>query len=257
MDRPGKIRTNLSKPALNDQIHSERTSAVDRYRDFFVGAAGWAELVRYELITSVCAGMPGAVGFLLRKMLYPRLFMKAGRDVLWGRHIALRHPGRIRIGAGTAVDDYCMLDARGAGPEGVTLEDHVLVSRNCVIQGKQGPVHIGARTNFGCNCVVTSVGGVRIGAEVLLAANCYIGGGRYHSDHAEVSIMNQGLYSLGEVVIGDGVWLGSGATVLDGVRIGSRTVVGAGAVVIHDLPENVIAGGTPAKVLRVRGAPRS
>jgi acetyltransferase-like isoleucine patch superfamily enzyme len=196
--------------------------------------------------------MPGALGFLLRKMLYPRMFMRTGRDVLWGRHIALRHPGRIRIGNGTAIDDYCMLDARGAGPRGVTLEDQVLVSRNCVIQGKQGPVYIGARTNFGCNCVVTSVGGVRIGAEVLLAANCYIGGGRYHSDQTQVSIMNQGIYSLGEVVIGDGVWLGSGATVLDGVRIGSRTVVGAGAVVVHDLPENVIAGGTPARILRTR-----
>jgi hypothetical protein len=135
MDRLVKTRTNISKPALTEQIHSARLSAVDRYRDFFVGAAGWAQLIRYELITSVCGGMPGALGFLLRKMLYPRLFMKTGCDVLWGRHIALRHPGRIRIGSGTAIDDYCMLDARGAGPQGVILEDHVLVSRNCVIQG--------------------------------------------------------------------------------------------------------------------------
>jgi maltose O-acetyltransferase len=55
------------------------------------------------------------------------------------------------------------------------------------------------------------------------------------------------------IVIGDNVWLGSGAIVLAGVTIGANTVVGAGAVVTRDLPANVVAVGNPARVIRKIG----
>jgi maltose O-acetyltransferase len=52
------------------------------------------------------------------------------------------------------------------------------------------------------------------------------------------------------IVIGDNVWLGGGVIVLPGVTIGQNTVVGAGAVVIHDLPPDVVAVGNPARIVR-------
>jgi maltose O-acetyltransferase len=52
------------------------------------------------------------------------------------------------------------------------------------------------------------------------------------------------------ITIGDNTWLGGNVTVLPGVTIGSNSVVGAGAVVTKDVPDNVIVVGTPAKVLR-------
>ena len=55
-------------------------------------------------------------------------------------------------------------------------------------------------------------------------------------------------------MLGDNVWLGTGAKVLDGIRIGSHAVVGANAVVTADLPEGAIAAGVPARVLRLRGS---
>ena len=51
-------------------------------------------------------------------------------------------------------------------------------------------------------------------------------------------------------VIGDNVWLGGGVTVLPGVTVGENTVVGAGAVVIHDLPPDVVAVGNPARIVK-------
>ena len=54
------------------------------------------------------------------------------------------------------------------------------------------------------------------------------------------------------IVLGDNVWLGTGAKVLDGVRIGSDVVVGANAVVNADLPDGAVAAGVPARVLRLR-----
>jgi maltose O-acetyltransferase len=52
------------------------------------------------------------------------------------------------------------------------------------------------------------------------------------------------------IAIGDNVWLGGGVIVCPGVTIGENTVVGAGAVVVRDLPANVVAVGNPARVIR-------
>ena len=54
----------------------------------------------------------------------------------------------------------------------------------------------------------------------------------------------------GSVVLEDNVWLGEGVRVLKGVTIGENTVVGAGSVVTHSLPANVIAAGNPARVIK-------
>jgi maltose O-acetyltransferase len=55
------------------------------------------------------------------------------------------------------------------------------------------------------------------------------------------------------VEIGSDVWIGGGAIILPGVRIGSRTVVGAGSVVTRDIPEGVLAAGNPCRVIREIG----
>jgi maltose O-acetyltransferase len=55
------------------------------------------------------------------------------------------------------------------------------------------------------------------------------------------------------IVIGSDVWVGSGALILPGVTVGSRTVIGAGSVVTRDLPDDVLAVGNPCRVLRSIG----
>jgi maltose O-acetyltransferase len=52
------------------------------------------------------------------------------------------------------------------------------------------------------------------------------------------------------VEIGDDVWVGGGAIILPGVRIGSRAVIGAGSVVTRDVPEQTFAAGNPCRVIR-------
>lgn len=61
--------------------------------------------------------------------------------------------------------------------------------------------------------------------------------------------------SKGDIVVEDDVWIGYGATVLSGVRIGQGAAVAAGAVVTQDVPPYAIVGGIPAKVIRYRFAP--
>jgi len=242
----------IDKPDLHRLLHDTGKSSLARYRDKAWGDVGWSRMLVGELITGMLSGLPGGVGYFCRQRFYRRLFRRMGNGVIFGRSIVLRHPGRISIGDETAIDDGTLIDAAGAGEEGITIGNRVIVSRNCVIQGKTGPVVIGDDSDIGVNTVLTSVSGIDVGDHVLMAANVYIGGGRYHIEDRHVPILQQGVYSRGPIRIGSGSWIGAGAIVLDGVRIGNGCVIGAGAVVTQDIPDFWIAAGTPAKPFRHR-----
>ena len=100
--------------------------------------------------------------------------------------------------------------------------------------------------------VFASVSGITIGASTIVAGNCYIGGGRYHHDRFDLPIMDQGAYSRGEIVVGENSWIGAGAIILDGVKLGKGVIVGAGAVVTKNAPDYAVLVGSPARILRIR-----
>lgn len=242
----------IEKTPLSEQLNQANASLLQRYQYKVLGHDRLLPFLQYELATILFGNLSGSVGYVLRKSSYKKLFKSVGAGMIVGKGIAMRHPGNIVLGDRVAIDDYVLLDASGAGSEGITIGNDVIISRNCVIQGKTGPVAIGDRTDLGCNAILSSGMGIYIGSSVLIAGNCYIGGGRYISDRLDIPMMEQGLYSKGPVVIGDDVWLGAGAIVLDGVKVGKGCIVGAGAVVTKDLPDYAIATGVPAKVLKLR-----
>ena len=243
----------ISKIPLTKQLNQADSSLLKNYQAKVLGNNKFLSLVEYELITLLFGHLAGGLGYLLRKRFYHLLFKNVGSGVIFGKGIVLRHSQKITLKDRVAVDDYVLLDANGAGAEGITIEEDVIVSRNCVIQGKTGSMVVGKQTIIGCNTIISSTTGISIGNSVLIAGNCYIGGGRYISDRLDIPMMEQGVYSKGPVVIGDDVWLGAGAIVLDGVRIGKGCIVGAGAVVTKDLPDYAVAVGVPAKVTKMRG----
>ena len=242
----------IPKVSLSEQLNQEESSLLRRYQAKVLGNESFFSLVQYELANLLLSNLSGGLGYLLRKKFYRHFFGSLGAGTILGKGIVLRHPQRITLGQGVAIDDYVLLDASGAGQEGIRLEDRVIVSRNCVIQGKTGPVIIGGETDIGCHAILSSSAGIFIGKSVLIAGNCYLGGGRYVSERLDIPMMEQGVYSKGPVVIGDGTWLGAGAIVLDGVEIGQGCIVGAGAVVTKNLPDYAVAVGVPAKVMKIR-----
>ncbi len=72
----------------------------------------------------------------------------------------------------------------------------------------------------------------------------------------ERPIREQGIYKR-DVRVGHNVWIGYGACILRGVSVGENSVVGTSAVVTKDVPANAIVGGVPARVIRMREAPRA
>jgi acetyltransferase-like isoleucine patch superfamily enzyme len=242
------------RTATMDHLSEGGRSALEKYADFFVGESSLAALLKYELFTVIGSSLPGALGYLARKVLYKSLIGECGPGVQFGRNVTLRHPTKMRIGQGTAVDDDCLLDARGTTAGRFVIGARVLIARACLIQSKSdaGTVEIGDECSIGGQSTLTSSGGVRLGRHVLVAGQCYIGGGRYRTEDRSVPMIKQGMYSRGPVVIGDDVWLGAGARVLDGVEVGSGAVIGAGSVVTKSVPSAAIAVGIPARVVGSR-----
>lgn len=241
--------TELDKTPAADVVAAARTSAVRSYQNFFVGRTGRLTLVNYELAAMLAAPMPGALGYVLRAWWFRRLGGRIGRGVQWGRNISLRHPHKMRIGDNTAIDDHCLLDARGAPEGGFTIGSRVVVARSVVLQAKTGFLCVGNGCSIGGQCLLTSAGGIEIGDEVAIGGQCYLGGARYHTHEPDVPIIRQGTYTLGPIIVGGGAYLGAGVRVLDGVRIGRGAVVGAGAVVTKDVADGAIVAGVPARPL--------
>jgi acetyltransferase-like isoleucine patch superfamily enzyme len=230
----------------------ERVSPLLKYQDLVVGRRGLGALLLYEAVILTSAWVPGALGLVLRKLLYPLLLGSVGHGVVFGQGVVLRHPHKIRLGDGVTVDDLVVLDAKGTSNRGIDVGRGVFLGRGTILSCKDGDIAIGDHGNFGFHCEVFSGSSVTVGRHGLFAAQAYLVGGG-HEFEGDLAVIDQPRASRG-IVLGDNVWLGTGAKVLDGVRIGSDVVVGANAVVNADLPDGAIAAGVPARVLRLREA---
>lgn len=129
--------------------------------------------------------------------------------------------------------------------EGARLSDGVILAPY------GGHIDIGRRVFVGPYSVLYGYGGLKIGDDVLIAANVSIITSHHGIQNREAPINRQPIAKRG-VIICNNVWIGAGVKILDGVTIGEGAVVGAGAVVNKDVPSFCIAVGTPAKIIKNR-----
>jgi maltose O-acetyltransferase len=109
--------------------------------------------------------------------------------------------------------------------------------------------HIFAKENLYINydCIILDCNKVYIGNNVLLAPKVQI----YTAYHPlDTEVRRSGLEMAAPITIGDDVWIGGGAIICPGVKIGNNTTIGAGSVVTKDIPANVIAVGNPCRAIR-------
>ena len=247
-----KQRELASQQFIRQELFQNKQSEVRKYQELITGERGFGALCKYEAIVTLVGSIPGALGLFLRRYFFRYLFKEVGKGLILGRNVVVRHGDKIRLGTKVVIDDYGFVDARGAGDEGLSIGDGVLIGRGATIQSKFGPITIGEHTSIGSHSVVCAMGEIIIGQSVLIAGGCSISGGMYHTEGTDLPIVEQGIYTRGPVSIGDGSWLGMGVIVLDGVTIGKGCVIAAGAVVTRDLPDYAVAAGVPAKVKRLR-----
>lgn len=108
-------------------------------------------------------------------------------------------------------------------------------------------ITLGDNVYFNFNCIILDPAPVVIGSNVLFGPNVQI----YTAVHPVAHLERQtGLEFALAIEIGSDVWMGGGAVVNPGVKIGARSVIGAGSVVTKDIPGDVFAAGNPCRVIR-------
>lgn len=149
------------------------------------------------------------------------------------------------------------------GPEYISVGDGVRIGKNvqltawdhhCSGQKFSPSIEIGSNSYIGDFSHVTAINRIAIGNNVLMGKNILI------SDNAHGLSELSNIYtppnfrqltSKGPVVIEDNVWIGEKSSILPSVHIGFGAIIGAGSVVTKDLPAYAVAGGNPARVIKI------
>ena len=235
----------------NSKFKDNRGGGFGKYRALVHGDVALWRVIRNELFSLLFGYVPGPLGIALRKIFYPCMFRHCGRKVVFGYGLTFRHAHKISLGDGCFLDDFSMLDAKGASNNGITLGDGVFVGRGTKIYCKNGDITLGDKTNISSFCTLYSNNALRIGAGCMIGAYSYIlSGGEYNWRDPTPYCEQDGMCTKGPLTIGDDCWIGTRATILDGAQnIGDRALVAACALVNKPVAARTIVGGVPAKVL--------
>lgn len=148
-------------------------------------------------------------------------------------------------------------------PQSVIFGNNVRFGSNCKIACygvdennnlSSEKVILGNDINFGNYCYISALNNVRIGDGVLTGDNVSIidnSHGNMSAEEINIRPAIRKLYSKGPIIIGKNVWIGKNVCVLSNVKIGDYAIIGANAVVTHDIPAYAIAAGVPARVINM------
>ena len=122
--------------------------------------------------------------------------------------------------------------------------NHLGIHHRCILSAERenAVIEIGDHCGFS-GTTIGSFEMVTIGNHVLCGANTVITDSDWHLDDPRSG-------PIKPVMIHDHVWIGTGSMIMKGVTIGENSIIGAGSVVVKDIPANVIAAGNPCKVIR-------
>lgn len=194
-------------------------------------------------------------GFQIFRGLFKRLNIRLSGGLLFcGRDVVIEHGYMIQSGPNLILEDNVFINA--LSENGISFGRNVSLGRGVtvvctgVVAHKGIGLVVGDNTGINSQSYIGCQGGVNIGTNVIMGPGVKIFSENHnYSDH-KLPIRLQG-ETREEVVIEDNCWIGSGTTILAGVKIGSGSVVAAGSVVTTNVPPRSIVGGIPAKIIKV------
>jgi acetyltransferase-like isoleucine patch superfamily enzyme len=202
------------------------------------------------LLKGALAWVPGIVGVFLRNLTYGLILGKIGPFCMIMKDVDLRGCPGIFLSSKVKLRMHASI-RRSYARNRVILGNNASVHEYAVIKSRGGDIAIGDNTFVSSFVNIAAKGKVAIGRNVMLANGCRLETGTHGFDDIKLPIKQQEASSLG-IVIEDDCWLGAGVVVVDNVRIGRGSVIGAGSVVTKNVPPYSIAVGVPARVLKTR-----
>lgn len=180
-----------------------------------------------ELWLSLFAWIPTQAGMAVRLLAWRWLFARCGI---------------VRFASGLTL----------SGCRNMQLGDGVRLGRGCFVTANNGKLELASRVAISpCAHVGADGGSISIGSQTAIGPGSVIRAANHRFDRLDMPIMEQG-HTYGVIVIEEDVWIGANCVITPDVRIGRGAIIGAGAVVTHDIPPFAIAGGVPARVIGLR-----
>ena len=161
-----------------------------------------------------------------------------------------RRDERVRLGLRARIEEGAFLSPGRSGL--IEAGEDLRLHRGAILACYGGTIRFGDRCGVGPYSVLYGHGGLVIGNDVRIAAHVVIIPANHIFDDPLEPISSQGLTKQG-VRIGDDVWIGAGARILDGVQIADGCVIAAGAVVTRSTEPLGVYAGVPARRVAVRG----
>jgi acetyltransferase-like isoleucine patch superfamily enzyme len=201
-----------------------------------------------QLVLGLFGWIPTLLGIGLRAIVYRAIMTLDGVAAIEAG-VRIVYASNIRLGQNSYLDRGVYLHGL---PGGITIGKDSFIMHHSVLHVfnyrnlPRAGIWLGNNCFIGEFNVMRGQGGIQIGNGVYTGPLVQILAVNHVSDRVDRPIREQGITARG-IVIEDDVWIGASAVILDGVRIGQGSVIGAGAVVTQDIPPYSLAVGSPAK----------
>jgi acetyltransferase-like isoleucine patch superfamily enzyme len=200
--------------------------------------------------------VPGLLLPLIRRLYQIGVYAGEATNLLykWLILVPVMRAVCTRVGSGLRIERMPYI--RGVGEIHIGTQVYLSGRIGIGLSGRSPSVvpilEIGDGTFIGHECSFNLRHSIRIGRQCLLAGGVVIQDNDGHPIDAEARRAGEPApeSAVAAVTIADGVWIGRRAMILKGVTLGENAIVGAGSVVLHDVPANTIVAGNPARVIR-------
>lgn len=184
-----------------------------------------------------------------------RGILRTGKGIFIAKGVTLRQRKKISFGKNLRIEKNVTLDA--LSHNGIVFGNFCVVGKNTRIECSGTLSLLGKGFICGDNCGLGTdsfygcAGGIKLGSDVIVGNFVSMHSENHNFADKKIPIRLQGVNRKG-IEIGNNVWIGAKATILDGTIIGDGSIVAAGAVVKGTFPPNAVIGGVPAKVIKTR-----
>ena len=184
-------------------------------------------------------------GRLLNRFRPRHRYGEFAKNLTIAPHTRIRGEGRITFGDDVYIGPFSQIKAMtetgflAKHPNGEHLQ-----------QEFDGHIGIGNRVSINSGLHLAAYRSVSIGDDVLIASNVYIVDAFHGYDRGDVPYKYQGMSGMAPIVIKKGCWIGQNVCIMPGVTIGEYCIVGANSVVTKSIPDQSIAAGVPARIIK-------
>ncbi|MEW6075716.1 MAG: acyltransferase [Candidatus Omnitrophota bacterium] len=194
---------------------------------------------------------PNLIKLLLKRIISaPHCIAHMESGVYISPLAEIRYPRRIRLAEGVVLERHSRLCANGRNAA-ITIGAYTTISPYALLKSNDGKIMVGESCSVNDYAILYGYGGLAVGDNVHIASHAVLVASEHDYTKLETADFSKDVLGKG-IKIEDNVWIGTHAVILDGVTIGTGSVIAAGAVVTKDTPPFSIAAGIPARVIKTR-----